>query len=56
MEVTQKVPYYISDSLDEEVQTDNNDMQRNKKRQTRYWVKEAKLSNANEVQASVKIM
>ena len=47
MEVTQKIAQYISDSSDEEVQTDNNDMQRNKKtkkRQTRYWVKEAEFS------------
>ena len=47
MEVTQKTAQYISDSSDEEVQTDNNDTQQNKKikkRQTRYCVKEAEFS------------
>lgn len=51
MEVSQKVPQYISDSSDEEVEIDNNDMQQNKeikKRQTRYWVKEAEFSNTTE--------
>ncbi|CAF2123572.1 unnamed protein product [Rotaria magnacalcarata] len=59
MEVTQKVAQYISESSDEEVDTDNNDLQRNKKikkRQARYWVKEAEFSNAGEAQASVEII
>lgn len=56
MEVTQKVAQYISDSSDEEVETDDNDIQRNKKikkKQTRYWIKEAEFGNADEAQASI---
>ena len=52
MEVTQKIAQYISDSSDEEVQTDNNDMQRNKKikkRQIRYCAKEAEICIQNDV-------
>ena len=55
MEVVQ-VAQYVSDSSDEEVLEENNGIHRNeknKKRRTKYWVKESVFDNAGEAEASI---
>ena len=49
----------MSGSSDDEVETNDNDLQSNKKtkkRQTKYWLKQAEFSNADEAQASVELI
>ncbi|CAF1167498.1 unnamed protein product [Adineta ricciae] len=55
---TQKVVPCMSESSDDEVETNDNDLQSNKKtkkRQKKYWFKQAEFSNADEAQASVEL-